>query len=76
MKYSVCKYIHQKEGFTISVSFGGNIVQKAVPVAVGVTTAIGTGLTTGTVVATLGPAVLVGAVGYGAYKAVEKLKKK
>lgn len=33
MKYSVCKYIYQKEGFTISVSFGGNHVLKTVAVA-------------------------------------------
>lgn len=74
MKYSVCKYIHQKEGFTISVSFGGNIVQKAVPVAVGVATTVGAGITTSTVVAVIAPVAVGAAIGYGAVKVIEKLK--
>lgn len=74
IKYKVWKYIRQKEGFTIDpVSFGGNIVQKAAPVAVGVIATVGGGLTTGTVVAVLAPALLVGAVVYGVGKGIEKL---
>lgn len=74
MKYSVCNYIHQKEGFTIDVSFGGQIT-KAAPVVAAVAAPV-VAASAPIVVAVLAPVALVAVVGIGAAKIVEKLTEK